>query len=112
MGEGGLSSEERKKRGRRVRPEKQQQSRAEQSRAGAVFYVSVIPTSVARQVALSCPDTLVGITLTQNTAPALLFVWKWLGGQCGTLLGLLLGGSGRGASDGDRSWGRLFGGHN
>ena len=37
-------------------------SKAEQSRAGAVFYVCVIPISVARQVAWSgagqsCPDT-------------------------------------------------------
>ena len=52
-----------------------------------VFYVSVIPISVARKVAWSrAVQTLVGITLTRNTAPALLcsalllFVWTWPNG--------------------------------
>ena len=64
-------------------------SKAGQSRAGAVFYVSVIPISVARQVAWrrakqSCPDTNRNNTNIEHRAssalpcPALLpFVWKW-----------------------------------
>ena len=70
----------------RSRLYKQQKSRAKQSRAGEIFYISVIPISV--WTALLCPAfhttcqaTLIGITLTLNNAPALLspafplFVW-------------------------------------
>ena len=68
-----------------LRPFQTNSSKPGLSRAGEVFHVSVIPISVWKTLLhATCLVTLIWITLTYNTEPALLspalllFVWTWL----------------------------------